>query len=49
MGIVLAIIVFSSSPLIANFYQQPQLIPILMMLSITFPLSGYCCSSFGIT
>ncbi|HCD9160064.1 TPA: oligosaccharide flippase family protein, partial [Klebsiella pneumoniae] len=40
MGIVLAIIVFSSSPLIANFYQQPQLIPILMMLSITFPLSS---------
>ena len=40
MGIALAIIVFSSSPLIANFYQQPQLIPILMMLSITFPLSS---------
>lgn len=40
MGLVLAIIIFCSAPFISEFYNQPELLPVLMMLSITFPLSS---------
>ncbi|ATA18611.1 PST family polysaccharide transporter [Gibbsiella quercinecans] len=40
MGCVLAIITCLTSPLIAKVYNQPELIPVLIMLSITFPLSS---------
>lgn len=40
MGCGLAIITCLASPLIAKVYNQPELIPVLIMLSITFPLSS---------
>lgn len=40
MGCGLAIITCLTSPLIAKVYNQPELIPVLIMLSITFPLSS---------
>lgn len=40
MGIGLAIVICIASPLIANIYNQPELLPVLIMLSITFPLSS---------
>ncbi len=40
MGCALAIITCLASPLIAKVYNQPELIPVLIMLSITFPLSS---------
>ncbi|MCC3719630.1 MOP flippase family protein [Rouxiella badensis] len=40
MGLALAVIVVLASPVIAEIYHQPKLIPVLMLLSITFPLSS---------
>lgn len=44
MGVGLAIIIFSLSPIVADLYNQPKLVPVLMLLSITFPLSS-CASA----
>lgn len=40
MGIILAFIVFFSAPLIASFYNEPQLIPITKYMSIGFILNS---------
>lgn len=40
MGITLAIIVFFSAPLIASFYNEPQLIPITKYMSLGFILNS---------
>ncbi|HDZ0419834.1 TPA: oligosaccharide flippase family protein, partial [Klebsiella quasipneumoniae] len=40
LGLGLAIVISVSAPLISSIYQQPQLIKVLMLLSITFPLSS---------
>ncbi len=40
MGGVLAILICLFSPLIADIYHESELIPVLLLLSITFPLSS---------
>lgn len=40
LGLGLAIVISVSAPLISSIYEQPQLINVLMLLSITFPLSS---------
>lgn len=40
IGLVLAAIVFTSSPLIAAFYHQPHLEPVVRAISLTFVLNG---------
>lgn len=40
MGVGLAIVIALSSPFFSYLYHQPKLIPILLLLSITFPLSS---------
>lgn len=44
MGFFLAIVIFSSSTFIAAVYHQPKLVHVLMLLSLTFPLSS-CASA----
>ncbi|WP_413725040.1 lipopolysaccharide biosynthesis protein [Sodalis sp. RH16] len=44
MGIGLALIITVSAPFIASLYHQPKLTNVLMLLSITFPLSS-CASA----
>lgn len=39
-GILGTIILFITSPLVANFYEEPRVAPVLMLLSITFFISG---------
>ncbi|PLM81305.1 flippase, partial [Klebsiella variicola] len=40
MGLALAIIVAVSAPFVSSFYGQVKLFPVLILLSITFPLSS---------
>ena len=40
MGIFLALLICLSSPLIASLYHQPELVPVLLLLSLIFPLSS---------
>ncbi|MEB3215438.1 MAG: MOP flippase family protein [Nostocales cyanobacterium 94392] len=39
-GILGTIILFITSPLVANFYEEPRVAPVLMLLSLTFLISG---------
>lgn len=41
VGLILMLLMMLSSPLIAKFYKQPQLQPILMALSLNFVLSSF--------
>jgi O-antigen/teichoic acid export membrane protein len=40
IGVVLALIVFLSSPLIALLYDEPELVPLTQLLSLTFVING---------
>jgi len=40
IGVLLFFIVFSISPIISHLYNQEKLIPILMLLSVNFPVSS---------
>lgn len=40
MGIAICFVISASSPLISNFYGQPKLVSVLILLSFTFPLSS---------
>lgn len=40
MGLILAIVIIISAPFVASFYGQVKLFPVLILLSITFPLSS---------
>lgn len=40
MGILLAILIIVAAPFVSSFYEQQKLLPVLLMLSITFPLSS---------
>ncbi|MDJ0674819.1 MAG: MOP flippase family protein [Calothrix sp. MO_167.B42] len=39
-GILGTIILFITSPLVANFYEEPKIAPVLMLLSLSFFISG---------
>lgn len=40
LGIVIGLIISMLSPVISTIYSQPKLIPILLLVSITFPISS---------
>lgn len=41
MGIAIGAMVCLIAPIISNFYNQPDLIPVTILIAVTFPISGY--------